>query len=150
MSFTGDRTWNCGSEKRCRRSNHHWHTDWSWRSASRPVPIHWKVPVSRSQQFRNGAKLGGAWCGWKLARKATADRVSSDQLVEKLNQGIWEASWVKTKTKSDGWWLKQDFFLHFPTTRFPPARLILPLFICTDWLSGLGLGNQLGSTTDHL
>ena len=44
------------------------------------------------------------------------------------------------------------FFSFFSTsiyTSFPPVRPFLPL-IFADWLSQLGLGNQLGSTTDHL
>ena len=40
-----------------------------------------------------------------------------------------------------------EFFIHFPSTRFP-----YQIFLAsgTDWLSGLGLGSQVGSTTDHL
>ena len=82
-----------GNEKRCLCSSHQWQMDCSWRSASRPVPIHWNVSNSRSQQFRNGLKLGGARLGWALIRKATADRTSSVQQVEKLNQGICDASY---------------------------------------------------------
>ena len=35
-------------------------------------------------------------------------------------------------------------------TRLPPVRPFLVPHFCTDWLSRLGLGNQVGSTTDHL
>ena len=42
------------------------------------------------------------------------------------------------------------FFPTYLTTRFPPVRPFLPSHFCTDWLSWLGLGNQVGSTTDHL
>ena len=36
------------------------------------------------------------------------------------------------------------------STRFPPVRPFLASHFRTDWLSLLGLGNQVGSTTDHL
>ena len=43
------------------------------------------------------------------------------------------------------------FVFHFP---FLPAFLLSDLLLathfCTDWLSQLGLGNQVGWTTDHL
>ena len=45
-----------------------------------------------------------------------------------------------------------DFFLSSTSlsTRFPPVRPFLASHFHTDWLSWLGLGNQEGSTNDHL
>ena len=40
-----------------------------------------------------------------------------------------------------------EIFFHFPSTSFPPVR---PFLASHLWPSWLGLGNQLGSTTDHL
>ena len=43
-----------------------------------------------------------------------------------------------------------NFFFPLPfSTRFPLSNLSC-LHFRTDWLSRLGLGNQVGSTTDHL
>ena len=38
----------------------------------------------------------------------------------------------------------------FPSSLLSSCQIFLPSLVRTDWLSGLGLGNQVGSTTDHL
>ena len=45
---------------------------------------------------------------------------------------------------------KAFLLLHFHLTRFSPARSFLASHFCTDWLSRVGLGYQVGSTTNHL
>ena len=41
-------------------------------------------------------------------------------------------------------------FFHFPSTPLSSCQFFLSSHFCTNWLSRLGLGEQLGSTTDHL
>ena len=41
-------------------------------------------------------------------------------------------------------------FFHFPFHPLSSCQTFLASHICTDWLSWLGLGDQVGSTNDHL
>ena len=43
-----------------------------------------------------------------------------------------------------------EFFFHFPFYPLSSCQTFLASHFRTDWLSRLGLGNQVGSTTDHL
>ena len=45
--------------------------------------------------------------------------------------------------------LRPFTFFHFPFYPLSSCQTFLPSHFCTDWLSRLGLGNQVGLTTDH-
>ena len=79
----------------------------------------------------------------------------SDELFE-INSGLFEPGTYFLRAPNLGPGLTNPgfflFFLFFPlpfSTRFPLSDISC-LHFRTDWLSRLGLGNQVGSTTDHL
>ena len=41
------------------------------------------------------------------------------------------------------------FFPHFPFYQLSSSQTFLAFHFCTDWLSRMGLGNQVGSTNGH-